>query len=455
MKIRNKLTSLFTLLFAVLLAVFALFIYLSAAQARKASFYKHLQQEAVTKANLLLDAKVPADVLHVIYRNAKGKGSQEEVAIYDTAFHLLYHDAVDIDKVKETREMIRRIAGGGPIAFEQAALQVTGFAYPHNGQLYVITAAATDVDGLRGVRYLLFSLVVGFLGIITLTWIAGRFFARKALQPVAEMVDKVEDITATRLDLRVPVQNEKDEIGELAVTFNHMLDRLEQSFTAQKQFVSNISHELRTPLAAMTGELELALQQVRSVATYEEVINLALLDARRMAKLSNGLLDLAKASFDPTAISKRSFRADELLLDARDQVLRSHSSYGVTIVFEQEIDDDDRISVNGNEYLLKVAFVNLMENSCKFSADHHGTVTIGYGGDELAISFTDEGIGITAEDLPYIFEPFFRGDNKRYAEGNGIGLSLTRRIITLHKGDIQVASRPGEGTTFTILLPHL
>lgn len=455
MKIRNKLTSLFTLLFGVLLAAFALFIYLSAARARKGSFYKHLQQEAVTKANLLLDADVPADVLHVIYRSARGKGSEEEVAIYDTAFHLLYHDAVDIDKVKETRAMIRRIAVGGDITFDQGALQVTGFAYPHNGQLYIITAAATDMDGLSGLRYLFFSLVAGFLGIITFTWIAGRFFARKALQPVAEMVDKVEDITATRLDLRVPVQNEKDEIGELAVTFNHMLDRLEQSFTAQKQFVSNISHELRTPLAAMIGELELSLQQPRSAAVYEEVIGLALADARRMTKLSNGLLDLAKASFDPTAISMRPLRADELLLDARDQVLRSHAGYAVTIVFEQEIDDDDHISVNGNEYLLKVAFVNLMENSCKFSADQHGTVRIGYRDDQLTISFTDEGIGIRGEDLPYIFEPFFRGDNKGYAEGNGIGLSLTKRIITLHKGDIQVSSVAGMGTTFTVLLAHL
>lgn len=442
-------------LFGVLLLAFAVFIYISSAGNQKEEYYDHLKKEAITKANMLLDAKVPPDVLQLIYKNADNALFEEEVAIYDTAFHLQYHDAVDIDKVKENREMINRIVREQEIRFEQGSLQVVGFLYEHEGRHYVITAAASDKYGLQRLEGLKYSLIFSYIGIIGLTLVAGSFFVGRALKPVEDMVDKVEEITATNLDLRVPVQNEKDEIGELATTFNKMLDRLENSFDAQKYFVSNISHELRTPLSTIVGELQIALIKERSVAEYKEVIGLALNDAKRMVRLSNGLLDLAKASYDQTEIGRKELRIDELLLDARDAVIKSTEGYQVDIQFEQEIEDDDFISVNGNEYLLKVAFINLMENACKFSADHHCTVSINYRENHLVLRFTDKGIGIAPEDLPNIFAAFYRGANKDFTGGNGIGLSLTQRILAMHESTISVTSRPNEGSTFTVEMPHV
>nr|WP_282098126.1 ATP-binding protein [Chitinophaga polysaccharea] len=351
--------------------------------------------------------------------------------------------------------MINDILQQSEIRFEQGRLQVVGLLFEHNGTHYVITAAAIDKYGLQRLQRFKYSLVFSFIGIIGLTIIAGYFFVGKALKPVADMVDKVEEITATNLDLRVPVQNEKDEIGELATTFNKMLDRLENSFDAQKQFVSNISHELRTPLATIVGELQIALTKDRSGQEYKEVILLALADARRLVKLSNGLLDLAKANYDQTEVSRRELRIDELLMDARSAVIKTAEDYKVDIRFEQEIEDDDFISVNGNEYLLKVAFINLMENACKFSADHQCTVSISYHENKLVLRFMDRGIGIADADIPYIFTAFFRGGNNDFTRGNGIGLSLTQKIIAMHEGNISVWSRTGEGSIFTVEMPHL
>lgn len=442
-------------LFGVLLLAFAVFIYGFSAGNREDEYYDHLKREAITKANMLLDARVPAAVLQLIYKNANNDLFEEEVAIYDTAFHLQYHDAVEIDKVKETPEMIHGIIRQREIRFNQGTLQVVGFLYEHHGRHYVITAAATDEYGLQRLQGLKYSLIFSYIGIIGLTVIAGYFFVGRALQPVEKMVNKVEEITATSLNLRVPVQNEKDEIGELATTFNKMLDRLESSFDAQKYFVSNISHELRTPLSTIVGELQIALLKDRPAPEYKEVIRLALADAQKLARLSNGLLDLAKASYDQSEIGRKELRIDELLLDARDAVIKSNEGYQVDIQFEQEIEEDDSISVNGNEYLLKVAFMNLMENACKFSEDHQCTVTINYHERVLVLRFTDKGIGIPATDLPNIFAAFYRGANHHYATGNGIGLSLTRKILAMHKGAISVASTPGVGSTFTVELPHL
>ncbi|MBS0030451.1 ATP-binding protein [Chitinophaga sp. 22321] len=452
MKIRTRLILLFLVLFGVLLLAFAVFVYLSSASTRKDDYYEHLKREAITKANMLLDAKVPPNVLQLMYKNADNALFGEEVAIYDTAFNLLYHDAVQIDKVKETREMIHQVIAQQEIRFDQGALQVVGLLYAHDGHRYVITAAAIDKYGLQRLQRLLYSLIFSYTGIICFTIAAGYFFVGSALKPVEEMVDKVEEITATNLDLRVPVQNKKDEIGELATTFNKMLDRLEHSFDAQKHFVSNISHELRTPLATIVGELQIALIKDRSATEYKEVIALALADAKRLVRLSNGLLDMAKANYDQTEIGRKILRVDELLMDARNTVIKSTEEYKVDIQFEQEIEDDDFISVNGNEYLLKVAFINLMENACKFSPDHHCTVSIGYRENRLLLSFTDKGVGISEADLPNIFSAFYRGTNMGFTPGNGIGLSLTQKIIAMHQGTITVSSRIGEGSVFVVSL---
>ena len=455
MKIRLKLTLLFTALFAALLLVFCLVIYFSNARDREDQYFKRLRQQAITKTNLLLGAKVQPTVLQLIYKNSLNSLPQEEVAVYDTAFHLLYHDAVYIDRVKETRGMIDTIVRQHEIHFYVQDLQAIGFLYPYNSKDYVVTAAAKDIDGLAKLHDLRIALLIGFIVTILLTFLAGYLFSRQALQPVSQMVDKVEEITASHLDLRISEGRGKDEIAELAITFNRMLDRLENSFEAQRQFVSNISHELRTPLATIIGELEIAAKKGRTPAEYEELTRLILQDAHRLVKLSNGLLDLAKASYDKAEIAFKEVRLDELLLDTRQAVLKSNPDYGVNIIFEREIEEDDFISVRGNEYLLKVAFTNLIDNGCKFSDDRESTVAISFHAKNVILRFSDTGIGISPEDIASIFTPFYRGANKKYAEGHGIGLSLTDKIIHLHQGSLSVASRVSEGTTFTVELPHL
>ena len=455
MKIRLKLTLLFTTLFASLLFAFAMVIYFSYAANREEEYYKRLKQQAITKANLLLDIKIHPDVLQVIHKNSPSSLLQEEVAIYDTSFRLLYHDDVGVDKIKETRGMIDTIIAKKNIEFSIGKLQAIGVLYNYAGKPYVITAVALDEVGLAKLDNLKYILVIGFSIAIGLTLVAGTLFSRKVLQPVSEMIDKVEDITATNLDLRVFEGNGKDEMAELAITFNQMLDRLEKSFDAQKQFVSNISHELRTPLSAIITELELANSKNRDAKEYKSSIELALFDAQRLAKLSNGLLDLAKASYDQTEITFRNLRLDEVLVDARQQVQKLNPEYHIDISFQKEIEDDNFVSTRGNEYLLKVAFANLMENGCKFSENKRIVVAIDFDEKAIQLDFIDKGIGIAKEDMDKIFTSFYRGANHQYADGNGIGLSLTHKIIQLHNGSIKVHSTVNNGTTFSVKMFHL
>ncbi len=455
MKIRTRLTLLFTAIFTMLLVAFTLVVYIAYGQNRRQEYYDRLREQAVTKADLLLDARVAPSVLQVIYCHTASSPFQEEVAIYDTAFHLLYHDAVEVDKVKETRSMIKTIFQQRELRFEQTNVQVIGFLHHRRGVPYVITAAGRDELGLEKLQSLGLILGLSLLGAVGLLFLVGQFLARKTLEPVAQMVAQVGDITASNLDRRVHGGAGRDELAELARTFNQMLDRLEHSFDAQRQFVSNIAHELRTPLSAIVAELDLAATRERTIPDYRAVIERTSADARKLVRLSNGLFDLAKANYDPSEITFRQLRLDEILLDARQDLLRANPGYTVELLVEQEGDDADVVSMQGNEYLLRVAFKNLLENGCKFSTDHRCTVALSHYRQTAILRFEDWGIGIEPDELPDLFKPFYRGRNAHHIDGNGIGLSLTHRIIQLHGGTIKLTSMLHEGTMATVKLPHV
>lgn len=462
MKLRTRITLLFTIITASIVMIFGISIYLVAKENRQKEFYTLLEKEAITKINLFLDAEVDTKTLQNIYRSNREILNEVEVAIYNENFELIYHDAVDIDFVKETPEMLEEIVANERISFYQEDWQVVGLLYAYGNQKYLVTAAAYDEYGYTKLTNLLYTLLLAFGISIVVIFVSGLYISKQAFDPLKDMSEKAKIISATNLDLRLNTSDSQDELSELAITFNEMLNRLETSFDAQKDFVSNISHELRTPLASIVTELELALDTQSEKTDYHEVISNTLSDAKKLVRLSNSLLDFAKASYDPSEISFKNLRMDELLMDARQDLLHHNPDFTIDIQFDMKWlsdSNDDQISVNGNEYLLKVALTNLLENGCKYSKDNSCRVTI--SGEKLVkkqtivIKVQDFGIGINEKDLPHIFTPFYRGNNQNFAEGNGIGMSLTKKIIELHHGKISVKSKVNNGTTFIVKLSSI
>ncbi|WHU39150.1 HAMP domain-containing sensor histidine kinase [Myroides odoratimimus] len=452
MRIKTRLTLLFTLLVASILLVFAVVVYWSSSKNREVEFFEELEKEAITKAKLYLETEVKSSTLHKIYRYNNEVINEVQVAVYDFDFNLLYHDAEEIDSVKETKEMIDQIASQGRVHLFQDDWQVIGIVYNSGGQDYVITAIALDQYGYTKLHNLFLTILVLSIVSLIVIFFVGSFFAERVLRPLKLMNDEINNITATNLDLRVSTEANQDELSRLGNTFNTMLDRLEQSFDSQKQFVSNISHELRTPLAAVIAELELSLSKEQDTASYIRTIENALSDAKKLVRLSNSLLDFAKASYDPTEIVFKPTRIDEVILDACQKIQRGNAGYTFSFMIDEEIDSEELVTVRANPYLLEVAIINLLENACKYSDNHHGKVSISNLNNAVVIKIADEGLGMSAEDLDGIFKPFFRGENGKHLDGNGIGLSLTKKVIDLHKGTITVTSEINKGTEFTITL---
>ena len=434
---------------------FVIAVYYVSEHSRSNAFFRNLQSEAITKAHLFLNNQVDAKTMQSIYLNNQKFINEVEVAVYTTDFKILYHDALQNDIVKETPEMVKRILKRKNISFYVDEYQAIGLVYPFEGQDYIVTAAAYDGYGYANRDALRNMLILLFIGGLTMLVIVGYILSRSTLKPIRNIVKEAEKITASHIDKRLPVKNEQDELGELSITFNALLERLEKSFNSQKMFVSNVSHELRTPMAALTAELDLALLKERTSGQYQAAIGNALQDSRRIINLIDGLLNLAKADYQSEQITMEEVRLDELLLDARELVLKAHPDYHIELVFEQEAEEDNVLTVIGNSYLLTTAFVNLVENNCKYSSNRTSSVLIAYWEQWAIIRLSDNGVGMSDADKENLFKLFYRGENKNIAPGNGIGMVLTQKIIHLHKGELTVSSHKDEGTTFVVKLPHI
>ncbi|WP_448780681.1 HAMP domain-containing sensor histidine kinase [Bacteroides congonensis] len=455
MKIRTMLTLQYAGLTAAVFLVFVMAVYYVSEHSRSNAFFRNLQSEAITKAHLFLNNQVDAATMQSIYLNNRQFINEVEVAVYTPDFRILYHDALQNDIIKETPEMVTRILKRKTINFYVNEYQAVGLVYTFEGKEYIVTAAAYDGYGYANRDALRNMLILLFIGGLTILAVVGYILAKSTLKPIRSIVKEAENITASHIDKRLPVKNEQDELGELCIAFNNLLERLEKSFNSQKMFVSNVSHELRTPMAALTAELDLALLKERTAEQYQSAIGNALQDTHRIIKLIDGLLNLAKADYQSEQIKMEEVRLDELLLDARELVLKAHPEYHVELVFDQEAENDNVLTVVGNNYLLTTAFVNLIENNCKYSSNRSSFVLISFWEQSAVIRLSDNGVGISDKDKENLFRLFYRGENKAFASGHGIGMTLTQKIIHLHKGELTVSSHQGEGTTFVVKLPHI
>ncbi|MFN3939977.1 MAG: ATP-binding protein, partial [Chitinophagales bacterium] len=317
---------------------------------------------------------------------------------------------------------------------------------------FVVLASAIDIYGKQRLKNLRNILIVAFSISLIILIIAGNIYAKRALLPISKLIKQVNNITANSMNLRLDEGNRTDEIAQLASTFNQMLDRLETAFKVQRNFIANASHEMRTPLTSITGQLEVLLMQKRSDREYTDAINSVLDDIKQMNNTSNRLLMLAQASAEVTTSALQPIRIDDLLWQARSEILKHNPDYKISIAFADWLDETHML-VKGNALLLNSAIANLMDNACKYAADKTCTVQMDSYENNIALRFSDNGIGIEAKDLENITQPFFRGRNIGAIKGHGIGLSLVDKIVSVHNGTMQIHSEPGNGTVVTILIP--
>jgi signal transduction histidine kinase len=337
---------------------------------------------------------------------------------------------------------------------DDTLLRVLSIPLGYGGKQIAVMQVAEPLDAIVLARqYLLYVLFVIWLYGVIVVGFALWFTLGRALAPLKTIVETAEHINrADDLSRRIPLQGfEEDEIGSLILTFNQTLERLETLFTSQQRFLADVSHELRTPLTVIKGNVDL-MRRMKKLDT--ESLNSIDQEAGRLTRLVGGVLMLAQAESGNLPLNFRPVELDILITEVFQEM---HIIAGSRV--RVHLNEIDQIQVNGDRDRLKQVLINLVANAIQYTPqDGDVYLSLARVGNQARIICRDTGPGIPSEDLPHIFERFYRAEKSRTrgkVAGFGLGLSITKWIVEHHNGHIEVDSKMGQGTAFAIWLPLL
>jgi signal transduction histidine kinase len=451
--VRFRIIILYASLVMLILGLVCVTIYYFSSQYRLNNMHTRLTNRATTTARLLGEKEIfDQNLLQRIDSLTTLSLKYISVQAYNESNQPIYRfSELPDDTLRVTPAILAAARSRSPHFFTQGSKEAIALYYRDNNIQAVVVSGAEDLGGKRNLASLKQILILSFLIGSLVVWVSGFFFSRLIVRPLQKITREVDDISARHLTQRIDTGKTKDEWHALAATFNQLLDRLQDSFEMQRTFISNASHELSTPLTSILSQLEVTLQRERSQEVYQDVLSSIHQDVKHMTMLTQTLLAFAKASGDRGGLEISQVRIDDILMRLPKEIARLREGYVVKLRFDEMPEDEKRLVVTGNEALLVTAFRNIVINACKYSEDSRANVHMVVKEKEIRISVEDKGKGIPDEDLKTIFQPFYRVEDS--GDGFGLGLSLTEKIIRLHKGRISVQSEVGKGSVFTIVLP--
>jgi two-component system, OmpR family, sensor kinase len=458
--LRLQITLWYVAFFSLLFVLFSFFLYGVLSKALEARVDDALRSEAATAAAMFAD-------------EMQESNGDRMVAAHEVMLDLRLRDS--LVAVLSEKQVL---AASGPVAQNElaaiaaeaassGAAEVVA-AWPHwgphgarvairrvtvDGNGFVVAAAqpldvvAADLRALRNV------LLFGMPFLIALAGIGGYLLATRSLAPVGWMAEQSRRITGQNLDARLEIGNAAVELSVLAASFNELLSRLDQTFASMRRFVADASHELRTPIAVIRGESDVALSHERAAAEYRESLTIILDESRRLSRLVDDLLNLARADAGHVRLQMQEFYFNDLLAEC----CRSVQALAAARNIRLECRPGEDVPFHGDEELLRRLVMNLLDNAIRYTpVGGQVTAALNANGSELRIQVSDTGAGIPPETAAHVFERFYRGDKARSRQegGFGLGLAIVKWIAESHKGEVDLASRPGHGSTFTVTLPR-
>ena len=458
MPVRTRITLLFTLMVLAILTLVCGSVYYFSFTNRIKDIQTRLTNRAITTGRLLSQTGVfDRKLIRKIDASTSVAMRDKVVEAYDSLDRRIYsYSDNPQDSIRTDRSAIDKARTKGSVYFTTGTKDAIAYYYQDENNRMVIIAGAYDEAGNEKLRHLRLVLSLSFIGGILISVIGGYFFSISLLYPLRRISDEVKEISARNLARRIHPAggNSRDEWYYLSDTLNQLLNRLQESFEIQGRFISNASHELSTPLTSISSQLEVCLQRLRSIEDYHKVIQSVYQDVQQLNKLTQTLLEFARASGTASGLEIDLIRIDEVLLRLPGEITKTTPASSVTLDFDRLPEQEEELLVFGNEDLLFTAIRNVVSNACKYSDDHHATIRLSVQAKEIKITVEDKGKGIGESEWENIFQPFYRTDEGHSIPGFGLGLSLAMRIIKLHKGRISVDSILGQGSVFLICLPN-
>lgn len=455
MPIRFRITFIFSLLVFVILGLVCSAIYYFFYTNRFENIKTRLTNRAITSARLLSQSEVFDHQLILKIDAATTLAMRDKtVQAYDYKNKRIYAYS---DRAEDTIEIEPEILNDARINqqlfFSMGKKEAVAYHYTDENNRLVVIAAGVDEGGLAILRQLRIILLLSFCGGVLITFVTGYVFAQKLLRPVRKIADEVNEISASEFTRRIQEGKSEGEWNYLARTLNELLNRLQDSFEMQGRFISNASHELSNPLTSISSQLEVSLQRERTAEEYRAIMSSVYQDVKQMNKLTQTLLEFAKASGSKGGLEINPIRIDEILLRIPSEMAKLNKEYSAFLSFDELPVEEKMLLISGNEELLFMAIRNIVLNACKYSSDHRANIQLSVHFHHIVITIADRGIGIPEAELENIFQPFYRVVEQRTGQGFGLGLPLASRIIKLHNGQVKVESELNKGTVFLITFP--
>jgi two-component system heavy metal sensor histidine kinase CusS len=325
---------------------------------------------------------------------------------------------------------------------------LVSFKEPSKGEIYTVQVAqdrSSDEQVETNFAFLFIAVLIG--GVVASALIA-IIVTRRGLQPLRRTTGSLGRIGPDQLKERIGSAAWPRELQPLAIAFDQMLKRLDDSFTRLSQFSADLAHELRTPIANMLGEAQVALTRDRSAIEYREIIESTVAECERLSRIVDNLLFVARVDAAREPIARKRFDARAAAEKIADFYQTAADDHHVTITCS----GDGQIYADPD--LFERAVGNLIDNALRFTAKHGSiNVEVAKHNSDFEVAVHDNGSGISAEHLPHVFDRFYRAESSRTSDGAGLGLALVKSIVELHGGSATIGSELGRGTTVTLKFP--
>ena len=332
-----------------------------------------------------------------------------------------------------------------PVSLVYGKLRGAALHYPNNEGDFIVLVMANNTYGYEIQKHILLLAVFLLLISCGLIYLLGRIYANRILRPLQHILKELKRIRGNNLNVRMKTFDNKDELDELIRTLNEMLDRIDTAFQAEKSFISNASHELNNPLTAIQGECEISLLKERSATEYIDSLQRISTESKRITQLIKHLLFLSRQDEDILQNAKEKI---DLVVLLRDLCLQYPQ-----VTFNTN-ETDGSVHITANFYLLRIALQNIIDNARKYSKEQVD-VSLSIREDCPVIEVKDYGIGIPEKEIHHIFHSFYRASNTREYTGQGIGLSLSMKILSVYGGKITIDSEVNCYTKVTMTFPHI
>ncbi|APA66961.1 MULTISPECIES: sensor histidine kinase [unclassified Janthinobacterium] len=353
--------------------------------------------------------------------------------------------------------LLARLAAGETVfetlpKFGEEPLRMVSMPVPSSGARLSVQVAGSldDANHVLASATLLFGAMA--LALLAAVGLAGEMLTRRVLGAIDDVVLQARSIGEASLHQRLPHPGTPDEIGRLVDTLNAMLDRLEHGYDAQRRFTADASHELRSPLSRLRTEIEITLRRPRESPEYVDALASCLDEVQRLTTLVEELLMLTRLDAGQERNAVESVHLNPLLRAAAQRLEKAAAQRGIRLALDDGAPVHARVAAGPVDLVL----ANLLDNAVKFSPpDSVITLQVSRDGGDVLVSVADAGPGIGVEDLPHLFERFYRGAQARAGEapGFGLGLALSQAIVHAYGGRIEAQNRAGGGALFTMRLP--